>query len=256
MEPIRRTFLLDDLRRPASEAGVAATVAVQTVGVLDETRELLAVAGSGDLVQAVTGWVDLTSPRVPEDLERLRSAPGGDRLRGIRHQVEDEPDPGWLCREDVRHGLRAVHDSGLVYELLTVPDQLPSATETVTALPEASFVLDHCSKPPVASGETEPWAARLRDLATRPNVACKLSGLVTEASWDGWSVGDLRRYVDVVLDAFGPDRLMFGSDWPVSTLAASYGKWVGAAEELTADLSAGEREAIFGGTARRIYGIR
>jgi L-fuconolactonase len=242
---IRRSFGVDDL--VAAAGGIDATVVVQTVLDPGETPELLAL--DHPLVAGVVGWIDLTAPDVAERLASLRS----DRLVGIRHQVQDEPDPRWLCREDVRAGLAAVAREGLVYDLLTVPAQLPAAIETVRALPELRFVVDHLSKPSIASGELEPWASRIRSLAAHENVACKLSGMVTEADWASWSVEDLRPYVDVVLDAFGPDRLLFGSDWPVCLLAASYDDVTRAAEELTADLSAAERGQIFGATARRIY---
>jgi len=171
-------------------------------------------------------------------------------LVGIRHQVQGEPDPRWLCRADVRAGLRAVADAGLVYDLLTLPPQLPAAIETVRALDDLVFVVDHLSKPPIASGELEPWATHMRTLAAHENVVCKLSGLVTEADWGTWTVDDLRPYADIVLEAFGPDRVMFGSDWPVCTLAASYAEVVAAAEAL---VGPSEREQIFGETARRTY---
>jgi L-fuconolactonase len=241
---IRRTFTADDF---AAVARVDATVVVQTVSDPGETPELLAL--DHPLIAGVVGWVDLTAADVADQLAALR----GDRLVGIRHQVQDEPDPRWLCRDDVRAGLAAVARAGLAYDLLTIPSQLPAAIETVRALPELQFVVDHLSKPAIASGALEPWASRIRSLAAHANVACKLSGMVTEADWAAWTVDDLRPYVDVVLDAFGPDRLLFGSDWPVCLLAASYEDVTRAAEELTAELSPAEREKIFGATARRIY---
>lgn len=255
MAPIRRDFGPDDLAAVAGPAGATATVLVQTVTVPQETPEFLNIAESNDLVAAVTGWVDLTATSVVDDIAALVDGPGGRWLRGIRHQVQGEPDPRWLCREDVRRGLRAVADAGLVYELLTLPHQLPAAIETVEALSEATFVLDHCSKPPIASGDLEPWASQVRVLASYGNVSCKLSGLVTEADWSDWTVQQLRPYVGVVLEAFGPDRLMFGSDWPVCLLAASYQEVLDAARTLTAELSDAEREAVFGGTAARVYGL-
>jgi L-fuconolactonase len=255
MAPIRRNFSVDDLTPLTAAAGIGGTVLVQTITVPEETPEFLAVAESNDLVAAVVGWVDLTAPSVRDDIAALLAGPGGKWLRGIRHQVQGEPDPRWLCRDDVRRGLSAVADAGLVYELLTVPHQLPAAVETVAALPSATFVLDHCSKPPIASGELEPWASQVRELASYPNVSCKLSGLVTEADWSSWTVEQLRPYVDVVLDSFGPDRLMFGSDWPVCLLAASYQQVLEAAQALTAELSSAEQEAVFTGTATRVYGL-
>ena len=253
MDPIRRNFTVDDLAPVASAAGVTATVIVQTVGLPDETPEFLEVAAGNELVAGVVGWVDLTSGAVADSLAGLRERPDGAWLKGIRHQVHDEEDPRWLCRDDVRRGLAAVAEAGLAYDLLTKTPHLPAAIETVAAMPGLSFVVDHISKPPIATGELEPWATNLRELATYSNVTCKLSGMVTEAPWPSWTTDDLRPYVEVVLEAFGPERVMFGSDWPVCLLAATYGEVVGAAEELTAGLSAAEREAVFGDTARRVY---
>jgi L-fuconolactonase len=252
LDPVRRNFSVDDLAAPASAAGVSATVVVQTVSVPAETPEFLEVAASNDLVAGVVGWVDLRAPDVAAALAALRERPDGVWLKGIRHQVHDEEDPRWLCRDDVRNGLAAVAGAGLVYDLLTKTPHLPAAVETVAALPELSFVVDHISKP-VIGGDLEPWATGLRELAGFSNVSCKLSGMVTEASWTDWTVEDLRPYVDVVLEAFGPDRVMFGSDWPVCLLAASYGQVVEAAEQLTAGLGDKERDAVFGDTARRVY---
>jgi L-fuconolactonase len=252
---IRRTFTIDDLAPDAQAVGVEATVLVQTVGLPEETPELLRVAAADDLVAAVTGWVDLTAPSVADDIAALRTGIGGGYLRAVRHLVQDEPDPDYLCRADVRRGLRAVAEAGLGYELLVKPPQLPAALRVVEELPEVEFVLDHCGKPYIADGVLEPWASQIRELAGHENITCKLSGLVTEADWTGWTPGSLRPYVDVVVEAFSPQRLMFGSDWPVCLLATSYGRWVATVDELIADLSEDERAAIVDGTARRFYGI-
>jgi len=251
MAPIRRDFDLDDLMPEIRAAGVDRTVLVQVLPDLDETAEFLALAGSGDLVRGVVGWADLTSADLPEALARLRSGSGGDRLVGVRHLVQGEPDPGWLSRGDVQRGLRAVAGAGLSYDLLTLPHQLPAAIDAVRAVPELTFVLDHLSKPPIRSGELEPWAARIRELAAEPNVFCKLSGMVTEAG----PSGDPRPYAQVVLDAFGPERVMFGSDWPVCLLAATYAEVTGLAETLTSGLTPAERDQIFDQTAARAYGL-
>lgn len=255
LAPIRRDFTLDDLSPVAAMAEIDRTVLVQVVPEVEETVDFLAVAadeGKG-LVAGVVGWVDLTDPGVGDVLAALRAGAGGELLVGVRHLVQGESDPRWLTRPDVRRGLRAVAEAGLVYDLLTLVHQLPAAIETVRALPEATFVLDHLSKPPIATGDLEPWASHLRELAAEPNVTCKLSGLVTEAGRAGWTVADLRPYADVALDAFGPSRVMFGSDWPVCLLAGSYEEVVAAAEGLTAQLSAAERDEVFGGTAARVY---
>lgn len=253
MSAIRRDFGPADLARVA--AGFDRTVLVQTVTAAGETPELLAVAARTARIGAVVGWVDLTSPSVADDLARVRSGAGGEWLRGIRHQVQGEPDPRWLCRDDVQRGLAAVFDAGLLYELLVLPHQLPAAVETVAAFQDFPFVLDHCAKPPVASGALEPWASSIRELAGFENVTCKLSGLVTEADWAQWTVDDLRPYADVVLAAFGPARLMYGSDWPVCLLAGSYESVVTAAEDLTSGLSRGDRDQVFGRTAQRVYAL-
>ncbi|MCG5218247.1 amidohydrolase family protein [Streptosporangium soli] len=249
MAPIRRDFSLADLAPLAREAGIGRTILVQTVPDPAETPEFLALAAGSDLVAGVVGWVDLTGGDVAGALADLPAGP----LVGIRHGVQAEPDASWLCRPDVRKGLQAVADAGLVFDLLTLPHQLPAAIETVRALPGLTFVLDHLSKPPIASGELEPWASAVRTLAAEPNTFCKLSGMVTEAPWQDWTAATLRPYAEVVLDAFGPDRVMFGSDWPVCLLAASYAEVVTAAADLTAGLSPGEREAVFGGSAVRAY---
>ena len=252
MGVIRRSFLEPDYL--AAAPVVSASVLVQTIPVAEETPEFLAVAASSDVVGAVVGWTDLTSPGVGDALAALTDGPDGSWLRGIRHPVQGEADPEWLCRKDVWNGLAQVGAAGLSYDLLTLPHQLPAARRTVAALPQVSFVLDHCSKPVIGSDPGE-WAELVRSLAAHENVTCKLSGLVTEADWKSWDVAALRPCFEVVLDAFGPSRLMFGSDWPVCLLAASYDEWLGAARELVAELSPHEQTAIFSGTASRIYGL-
>jgi L-fuconolactonase len=251
MAPVRRTFTLDDLAPHAAAAGVTRTVLVQVLPDLAETVEFLAQAAASDLVAGVVGWVDLTAP---DAAAVLTAMPEG--LVGVRHIVQSEPDPAWLNRPDVRRGLAAVEAAGLAYDLLTLPHQLPAAIDTARAMPGLTFVLDHLSKPPIASGELEPWRARITELAALPNVYCKLSGMVTEADWATWQVAGLRPYAEVVLEAFGPRRVMFGSDWPVCLLAAEYEQVAQAADELCAGLSEGERAEVFAGTARRAYNLR
>jgi L-fuconolactonase len=255
LAPLRRTFAPADLHEVAATAGVGASVLVQTEGSAAETAGMLAVAAGDPVIAAVVGWVDLTGASVADDLAAVLAGPGGDRLRGIRHQVQGEPDERWLCRPDVLRGLRAVAAAGLRYDLLTLVHQLPAAIEAVDAVPELGFVLDHCSKPPVASGATEPWASLVRELARRPNVTVKLSGLVTEADWARWRTADLAPYADVVLDAFGPDRVMAGSDWPVCLLAGSYQRVLESTGDLLAGLAPHERDAVLGATATRVYGL-
>src|SRR5580765_3236421 len=254
MAAIRRDFTLADLAPLTAAAGIDRTILVQVLPSPAETAEFLALAGAPGPVAGVVGWADLTSDRIREALDALRSGPGGAHLVGIRHLVQGEPDPRWLARPDVRRGLRAVAGAGLVYDLLTLPHQLPAAIDTVRALPGLTYVLDHLSKPSIAAGELHPWAALVRELAALPNVSCKLSGMVTEAG-PRWTVAGLRPYAEVVLDAFGPARVMFGSDWPVCLLAASYADVASAARELTGALTPEEQALVFGGTAARVYGL-
>jgi L-fuconolactonase len=253
LRPLRRNFTVADLEPAARAAGVDRTVLVQTVTVAEETPEFLALASGHDLIGAVVGWTDLTAPGVAEELARLAALPGGRYLKGIRHQVQAEPDPRWLLRPDVSRGLAAVAAAGLAYDLVVLDHQLPACVEAAAAHPGLTFVLDHLGKPPLASGVLEPWASHVRALAALPHTVCKLSGMVTETEGDEWTAADLRPYADTVLEAFGPHRLMFGSDWPVCTLAADYGEVLGVAAELTAGLSDDERAQVFEHTATRVY---
>lgn len=256
LAPLRRDFTLADLEPEARANGVSATVLVQTVTVPEETPEFLALADGSDLVAGVVGWTDLTAPDIAEALAALRELPGGDRLVSLRHQVQGEPDPRWLLRADVQRALAAVADAGLVYDLVVQPHQLRAAVRAAELLPALTFVLDHAGKPRIAAGATQPWADDLRALAALPNTVCKLSGLVTEADPHDWTVRDLRPYADTVLDAFGPGRLMFGSDWPVCRLAATYTEVVETALVLLDGLTDGERDAVLATTAERVYGLR
>lgn len=254
MAAIRRSFTVGDLRPAAEAAGVTATVVVQTVTVAAETPELLALAAAEPLVTGVVGWTDLTCDAIGDELARLTSGQGGRFLVGIRHQVQSEPDPDWLRRPDVIRGLRAVAAAGLCYDLVVRPHQLASASYAAAAVPDLTFVLDHAGKPPIASGAVEGWASEIRALAGLPNTFCKLSGLVTEAV-PGAPPAAFAPYADVILNAFGPERIMFGSDWPVCLLASDYASVMQLAQSLMAGLSDAERMAVFALTAARVYGI-
>jgi L-fuconolactonase len=253
LAPIRRRYDVRDLLVHTGRSGVDGTVLVQTISDLGETVDFLGIAATSPVVRGVVGWVGLTDPGIADTLAELRTGPGGDRLAGIRHQAQDEADPNWLARPDVLRGLRAVAAAGLTYDLLVLPHQLESAITAVLEVPEGRFVLDHAAKPPIASGELEPWSALLGTLAAAPNVACKLSGLVTEADWKTWSASDIAPYARRVFDAFGPDRVLFGSDWPVCELAADYERVHTLAGELCTDLTEAERARVFGGNAERWY---
>jgi L-fucono-1,5-lactonase len=255
MAAIRRSFSLDDLRPHAAAAGVGATVLVQTVTAAAETPELLALAAGDPLVAGVVGWTDLTSPAVAAELDRLAAGPGGERLVSVRHQVQSEPDPDWLRRPDVIRGLRAVEAAGLCYDLVVLPHQLPAAVYAAAAVPGLTLVLDHAGKPRIGGADLTSWTAAARDLAARPNTVCKLSGLVTEAP-PGAGHAAFAEVADVVLSAFGAERVMFGSDWPVCLLASDYAGVLALARSLTAGLSSAERAAVFGETAARAYRLR
>jgi L-fuconolactonase len=261
LAPLRRNFLLPELIPQATAAGVTASVVVQTVVEPGETPELLDLAANGPLVAAVVGWTDLGSPAVADALSELAAMPGGQRLAGIRHPLLTEPDPGWLDRADARRGLSALAAAGLAFDLVLRPAQLPAAISAAASLPDLRFVLDHLGDVDVSRPRPDPaWAAAFAALAKLPNTVCKLSGIFSVRAPAGQDVADparhLRPYLDLALDSFGPDRLMFGSDWPVCTLGASYADVVAAAVTLTGGLSGPERAAILGGTARAVYGIR
>ena len=254
LAPIRRRFGPDDLRPLLEKAGVDRTIIVETLPSVDETREFLATAAKTDFVAGVVGWVDLTDPSVATTLDELRAGAGGDLLVGIRHQAHDEPDAGWLLRRDVLRGIEAVGEAGLVYDILVRTRELPAAVELVRRLPRVSFVLDHIAKPRIAAGADDPdWERAMAPLSEYPNVTCKLSGMVTEASWTDWSLDDLRPYVRRALGWFGPERCMFGSDWPVCELAATYEEVVDALREILSELTPADREAVFGGNAIQVY---
>jgi L-fuconolactonase len=256
LAPIRRRFDVDDLVPLLVAASVDATVLVQTRSSADESREFLVTAAGSDRIAGVVAWVDLTNPGIADELAALRAGPGGDRLVGIRHQVHDEPDPDWLLRPDVVRGLVAVERAGLVYDLLVRARELPAALEIARTMPGLRFVIDHLAKPPIRDGAMSPWAERLAPFGALPNAWGKLSGLLTEADWASWTLDDLQPFVDRALAVFGPDRLLFGSDWPVSLLAAPYPRVVETAGALIQGLGAAERDAVMGGTAVEVYGLR
>jgi L-fuconolactonase len=258
---LRRRFGPDDFAQAAAPHGVTASILVQVLADVAETEEFLALAaaspatGGGPAPVAVVGWVDLRGPDVAAEISRIRQLAGGDRLTGVRHLVQDEADPTWLDRPDVRRGLRAVGAAGLVYDLLIRPSQLPAALRVTADLDQVRFVLDHAAKPRIADGVLEPWAALIGELAARPNVMCKVSGLVTEAG-TGWRREQFAPYAEVLLEAFGAGRLMFGSDWPVCLLAASYAEVVGLARDLLSPhLSRAEEEGFFAANARSVYAL-
>jgi L-fuconolactonase len=253
---IRRPFGPADLAPLLEATGVDRTILVQTRASVDETRGFLATAAATPFVAGVVGWADLIDPAVSDAIAQLRQEPGGDRLVAIRHQVHDEEDANWLGRSDVQRGIAAVGEAGLVYDLLVRPRELPAALDVVRVLPNVRFVIDHIAKPPIASGELQPWADLIRPFGAAPNVWCKVSGMITEADWANWQPDDLRPYVHHVLDVFGAERLLFGSDWPVCLVAGSYQQVFDVARAALGDLAPAEMTAVFGGNATEVYRLR
>jgi L-fuconolactonase len=251
MAPIDSDFWVDDLRAMQEATGIDGTIIVQSSNDLAETRDLLE-ACDGTVIRGIVGWVDLRADAASQ-IDSLRAGPGGENLVGIRHLAHQDPDPGWLVRDDVDFG--ALGSAGLPFDLVVLPVQLPLATAAVTANPGVSFVLDHLGKPLIAGGGLDEWRADLERLAALPNVVAKLSGITFEADWQDWSVDDLRIPVQSAIELFGPSRLLFGSDWPLVDLARGSDPWLRALRELTAELSEPERALVFGGTAARIYGV-
>ena len=256
LEPIRRRFGPEDLAVELVRTGAGQTILVQTRSSLDETQEFLATAAATPFVSGVVGWVDLADPAVDHQIDQLRAGPGGEWLVAIRHQVHDEPDERWLLRPAVQRGLRALEAAGLVFDLLVRAREMPAALETVRAHPHLRFVIDHLAKPPIADATTQPWADRLAAFGPLANAWCKVSGLVTEADWTSWRTAEIAPYVDHALGVFGPDRLLFGSDWPVCLLAATYEEVLGLARETLSRLSDDEQAAVFGRNATSVYRLR
>lgn len=249
--PLHRDWLPEDLAPLLRATGLDGCIAVQARQTLEESRWLLALADAHPIIRGVVGWADLRGDRAQEELAALAVHP---RFKGVRHVAQDEPDDGFLARPEFVRGVRKLAGLGLRYDLLIYPRQLRAAIALVDAAPEVAFVLDHLAKPAIRDGAREPWLADFRELARRPHVCCKVSGLVTEARRD-WRAEDFRPYLDAAFEAFGPGRLMFGSDWPVCRLAAEYAEVVGLAADYIATLPAADRAAVLGGTAARFYGV-
>jgi L-fuconolactonase len=252
LAPIYRDFTLADLAPQLRAAGITATVLVQAAPTVAETRFLLDVArDSGGVVQGVVGWVDLTRADAVDVVSDLAT---DSRLKSVRPMLQDLADPAWILRDDVQASLAALPTLGLRFDALVTPAQLPALLSMLERNPQLDVVIDHAAKPDIAAGVREPWAGQLRAAAESPRVHCKLSGLATQAGAD-WTVDTLRPYVDHVLSCFGPQRVMWGSDWPVVNLAGGYSRWRAATDRLLAELSPGERAAVQAGTARRFYGL-
>lgn len=250
MAVLRHDFLAADMERELAGAKVDGTLAVQARQTLEETEWLLSLAESSLLIRGVVGWAPIVSTEFPRELDRLKCRK---KLKGLRHVIQDEVDDNFINRPDFNRGIKALIGSGLVYDILIFEKHLPATIEFVDRHSNQVFVLDHIAKPRIRDGVLEPWAGNISELAKRPNVYCKLSGLVTEANWTTWSEADLRPYVDIVLDAFTPARLMFGSDWPVCLLATTYRQWFESVTRLIDRLSATERDRVLGANAVEVY---
>jgi L-fuconolactonase len=252
MEVLRRDFLLEDLKAVTALAGIAGTVVVEAARRVEETIWLAEIAASDDLIRGVVGWAPLTDPRIGLDLEKLARLP---KVKGIRHAIHDEPDDLFVLRDDFNRGITELRQFGLKYDILIFEKHLPQTIEFVDRHPDQIFIVDHIAKPRIREQALSPWKGHVAELAHRENVYCKVSGMVTEALWDAWTDESLRPYLDVVLEAFGPKRLMFGSDWPVLTLASTYGRWLSTVQRAVATLSPTEQEWVFSKTAIEAYGL-
>ncbi len=249
MAVLQRDFLPDDVAPLVAAAGIDGVVAVQADQSLAETEFLLSLAARHPFIRGVVGWIDLCAADLSEELARWRGNP---LLKGFRHIAQGEPDD-FLARNDVVAGVAALGRHGFSYDILIYPRQLAAAEQLVARCPDVRFVLDHCAKPPIAGGDITEWQRGLHRLARHQNVTCKLSGLVTEASWSRWTVAELVPCLDTAAEAFGTGRLMFGSDWPVCLLAADYPRVVSVVANWAGRLTASEQASIFGGTAISAY---
>jgi L-fuconolactonase len=252
MEVLRRDFLIQDLRAVTAEAGITHTIVVEAERTIAETECLSSIATSDSLICGVVGWAPLLDAAITPELERIASLP---KMKGIRHPIHDEPDDRFLLRDDFNRGIAALKEFRLKYDILIYEKHLPQTIQFVDRHPNQTFILDHIAKPRIREQAFSPWRENIRELARRQNVYCKISGMVTEANWRSWSGKDLSPYLETVLEAFTPNRLMFGSDWPVALLASSYQSWFNTAWQAMAQLSVVERERIFSGTAIEAYGL-
>jgi L-fuconolactonase len=253
MIPIRKNFSMADFREASSESQIQKTVLVQTVTNYAETPELLALAKSDSMIAGVVGWLEIDAQDALNHLDIYLELPGAQYLKSIRDIAQDHKDPNYLARPTAIATVQELGRRGFAYDLLTKTPELPGAIEMVRQSPNMQFIMDHISKPYISAGVLEPWATLIQELASFENVVCKVSGLITEADWQTWEIQNFSPYFDILLEAFTPKRLMFGSDWPVATLAGSYKEVVGLAQELTNSLSESESEYFWWRTANEAY---
>jgi len=247
--PLYRDFGPEDLAPLREAAGIESTVLVQAAQTEAETHFMLDIAARTTWIAGVVGWTDFEAPDAPDRIAALVAHP---KLVGLRPMIQDIPDDAWMLKPELAPAFRSLQQAELAFDALVYPRHLGNLLQLLGRYPDLRVVIDHCAKPQIRDGAFEPWATEMSRLARETGALCKLSGLVTEAA-PNWTVGDLKPYVDHVLEAFGPRRLIWGSDWPVATLASSYGDWLSAAETLTGDLAPAERQAVFGANAVRFY---
>jgi L-fuconolactonase len=252
MPALQRDFTVDDLRGVLEQSRLDGAIAVQARQTLAETQWLLELAARHPFIYGVVGWVRLAERDVREDLEAFAGHP---KLVAVRHVLHDEADDDYVLREDFNRGIALLKEYDLVYDILIFERHLPQTLRFVDRHPEQRFVVDHIAKPRIKDGLMSPWRENIFELTKRENVYCKLSGMVTEANWSRWTEAELQPYFEVVLSAFGPRRVMFGSDWPVIILASEYGRWVATVQNFIGKLSSSEQARIFGGTATEVYGL-
>ncbi|WP_338594377.1 amidohydrolase family protein [Paenibacillus sp. Y5S-9] len=252
MKTIRQSFLPEDLEPLLVQSGLDGCIAVQARQSLTETEWLLQLADRHECIKGVVGWVDLCSDEVRNQLELFASNP---YLKGVRHVIQDEPDLDYVLREDFQRGIALLKEYDLAYDLLVSKEQLPYAVELVKTFPEQRFVLDHLAKPDIKSGIISPWKEALESMAAQPNAYCKLSGMVTEADWANWTPKDFTAYLNIAIEAFGAERLMFGSDWPVSNVSATYSEVYDLIMSHINALPISDQQMIFGGTCAAFYQI-
>ena len=250
MAGLRRDFLPSDLETEIRAAGIDGAVSVQARQSLEETSWLLALAEQWPLLEGVVGWLPLAEVDFPARLEQFSARP---KLKGVRHVIQDEPDDQYILRPDFNRGISALRATQLVYDILIFERHLPQTIQFVDRHPQQVFVLDHMGKPRIREGALDPWRHHITELAKRTNVFCKISGMVTQANWQTWSTENLSPYLEIVLEAFGPNRLMVGSDWPVCLLATTYARWFEVVQTLVGRLSAREQQRILGETATEVY---
>ncbi|CAN2244229.1 COG3618 Predicted metal-dependent hydrolase of the TIM-barrel fold [Candidatus Planktophila dulcis] len=256
MEPVARNFNTDDLRSAIAGTGIEKTILVHATTTHDETYELLEIAESDSTVIAVVGWLQIDSPSAISQCEKYLEASGGSYLKGIRDVAQDLPDSNYLAKPQAIATVQQLGKMGLTYDILTKTPELKAAIKLVKACPDVQFVLDHISKPYIAQEELQPWKSLISELASFDNVSCKISGMVNEAKWSIWKADDFAPYVDHIIESFGPERLMFGSDWPVALLAAkSYSEVVHLAQTLTTQFTARENELFWGENALSAYKV-